>query len=79
MGKACGNPNCKVSNGINDVLTFGSGDLDFDGFWEHPCAPCARLHEKRYPKDGKCWPYPDSLTRAERLVASAIYRLGQEV
>lgn len=36
----CGNADCSTSTGIDDYLTFGSGDLDDYGFWEHPCAIC---------------------------------------
>ncbi len=69
MGKACGNPKCGVSTGIHDGLTFGSGDLDMNGFWERPCEKCARLHEKLYPEDGKCWPFGPP-TRGEMLLAA---------
>lgn len=46
MGNGCGDPKCSVSTGIHDGLTFGSGNLDFNGFWEHPCNTCARWHEE---------------------------------
>ena len=68
--KPCGNPDCSVSTGIHDGFTFGSGDLDMNGFWEHPCALCARLHEKLYPEDGRCWPF-EPMTRADMLRAEA--------
>lgn len=29
--------NCHVSTGIDDILTFGTGQLDDNGFWEHSC------------------------------------------
>lgn len=54
---ACGNPKCRASSGIHDGLTFGSGLLDYMGYWEHPCSVCARAHEKAYPEDGPCWPF----------------------
>jgi hypothetical protein len=71
MGKACGNPKCSVSTGIHDGLTFGSGDLDPNGFWEFPCAPCARLAEQLYPEDGECWPFKpqEKPTREQMLLA----------
>ncbi len=28
---------CKVSTGIDGGLTFGTGDLDRNGFWSIPC------------------------------------------
>ena len=36
--RPCGNPECAVSSGIHEGLTFGSGTLDFNGFWSVPCA-----------------------------------------
>jgi hypothetical protein len=68
MGNGCGDPKCSVSTGINDGLTFGSGNLDFNGFWEHPCNTCARWHEENYPQDGKCWPFAMP-TRVQMLEA----------
>lgn len=29
--------NCKCSTGIHEGLTFGSGELDYYGFWKYPC------------------------------------------
>lgn len=55
--RPCGNPKCGCSSGIHEGLTFGSGDLDQWGFWEHPCAVCARAHEAKYPNEGECWPF----------------------
>ncbi len=54
---ACGNPHCAASSGIHDGLTFGSGELDFNGFWQYPCAPCARAHERHHPEADPCWPF----------------------
>jgi len=48
---------CKISTGIHDGLTFGSGELDDCGYWEHPCYDCARAWEKEYPEDAPCWPF----------------------
>ncbi len=55
----CGKYRCSTSTGIHDGLTFGSGRLNHSGFWEFPCAICARAHEAKYPEDGECWPYPE--------------------
>jgi len=55
----CGNPDCKASSSISEHLTFGSGELDEHGFWEHPCPICARAFEKEYPKYAPCWPFTD--------------------
>jgi hypothetical protein len=57
MARACRNPKCSVSTGICESLTFGSGRLSHNGYWEKPCAPCARASELKYPKDGECWPF----------------------
>jgi len=42
MNHPCGNLKCSTSTGIHDGLTFGSGRLDEHGYWEFPCAICAR-------------------------------------
>lgn len=57
--RPCGKPECAVSSGIHEGFTFGSGVLDFNGFWSVPCAVCARDHERRYPEDAPCWPFHD--------------------
>lgn len=41
----CGNPKCRVSTGIGDELTFGSGELNSMGYWEFPCPICAKKWE----------------------------------
>lgn len=51
--------NCKVSSGIHDCLTFGTGRLSDNGFWENPCYECARAHEEQFPDCGPCWPHTD--------------------
>lgn len=48
---------CLISTGIHDCLTFGTGKLDTNGFWEHPCGLCARAHEKQFPEGDPCWPH----------------------
>ena len=48
---------CKVSTGIHDCLTFGTGELNDNGFWEHSCEACARAYEQQFPEDGPCWPH----------------------
>lgn len=58
MGKknGCGNKDCSVSTSIDEeTLTFGRGNLDDYGFWEHPCRKCAKLYEKKHP-GSKVWP-----------------------
>jgi hypothetical protein len=58
---------CQISTGIHDCLTFGTGHLDGNGFWEHPCALCARAHEAQFPKDGPCWPHTEQDLRIMRF------------
>lgn len=36
----CGSRDCCVSTSIFDDMTFGSGRLDDNGFWELPCLIC---------------------------------------
>ena len=61
--KACGNPDCCVSAFDDYFLTFGSGRLDFWGFWQKPGYKCAREFEKNNPQYFPCWPFPDNLPR----------------
>ncbi len=56
--RACGDPECRVSSGIHEGLTFGSGSLDDLGFWEIPCPTCARAYEKDHPGE-KAWPFKE--------------------
>jgi hypothetical protein len=51
----CNNPDCGISGGICGEMTFGSGDLSDNGYWEKPCYICAAAWKKLYPKD-KVWP-----------------------
>ena len=48
---------CGVSTGICGSLTFGHGSLDDYGYWEFGCPQCARVWEKKHPKDVPCWPF----------------------
>lgn len=77
--KLPGHETHKISMGIHDCLTFGFGELDQFGYWQHPCAQCARHHEKAYPNDGPCWPHseeqievmnPTSTKRAKNVSCS---------
>ena len=55
----CGRPECSSSSNISDQISFGTGELDVNGFWEHPCFECAeewlRRHPSLYPED--VWPF----------------------
>ena len=55
----CDDPNCSCSTGIHDGSTYGSGELDKNGYWEKPCRICAEgtdlenkkiLEESEIPK-----------------------------
>jgi hypothetical protein len=59
-----GHSKCRASSTIMDTLSFGTGELDEHGFWEKPCAGCARAHEQQFPEDGECWPHsPETLKK----------------
>lgn len=63
----CSNPKCMCSTGIHawddghslNGMTFGSGRLDHNGYWEFPCKECARAFEHAHPEAGEQWPYAD--------------------
>lgn len=62
--QACGNPKCGVSTGICERPTFGSGELDSNGYWEVPCSVCARAWEaKNGLEEGQCWPPSQELDK----------------
>lgn len=48
---------CGVSSTVYDAISFGTGELDDNGFWEHGCYECARAWEKQFPASGECWPH----------------------
>lgn len=54
---------CFVSSNVFDHITFGTGELDTNGFWEKGCPTCAREWEKQFPKDYPCWPYPEGFLK----------------
>jgi hypothetical protein len=56
--RGCGNPDCNVSTGICERITFGSGNLDELGYWEKPCFKCAELWKREHPTD-EVWPNID--------------------
>lgn len=39
--RPCGNADCGCSTGIHEGLTFGRGELNYNGFWSIPCRVCA--------------------------------------
>lgn len=62
----CGHVDCAVSSGIHGdgfgdypAYTFGRGELSDNGYWEIPCATCARAWEAAHPESGPCWPFAD--------------------
>jgi len=56
MEKPC---NCGVSTNIADEISCGTGELDFNGFWEFPCTHGleeyfeAKLKEDKENKTGQ--------------------------
>lgn len=51
----CGRKQCRASTTIADTISFGTGNLDEFGFWEHGCDACARAYEKAHP-GSEAWP-----------------------
>jgi len=53
-GFGCERPECSSSTGVCGSTTFGTGNLDFYGYWEFPCKECEnawKLWEKWSDKD----------------------------
>ena len=42
----CGRLECSASTGIDEEATFGTGNLDENGFWEFPCNACRSAYKK---------------------------------
>ena len=52
---ACRNIDCGIYNDPIGNLTFGSGELDCWGYWEHGCDKCARAFAETHSKyAGSC-------------------------
>src|SRR5258708_20805983 len=45
----CSNPNCGISTGFSEELTFGSGELSDWGYWEFPCEECELAWKEMHP------------------------------
>lgn len=85
----CGNPNCATSTHIGDCLTFGSGELDDNGFWEFPCYICAQAAYDRDLAAGRTeympyWPETpkmaiDAIDRAIKKHKERIRKHGEEI
>jgi hypothetical protein len=56
-----------ASSTIAEDLSFGYGELDDNGFWEHGCYECARAYEQQFPEDGNCWPYSTKTLRQMKI------------
>ena len=48
----CGREECSASTNIAEEASFGTGALDFNGFWEFPCIPCEEAW-KKYERETK--------------------------
>jgi hypothetical protein len=56
--EGCGDPECGISSGYAEEVTFGQGEPEnefFNGYWEKPCLICAQGWKKKYPEDS-VWP-----------------------
>jgi len=67
---ACGNDGCTISSGICGALTFGHGELDDDGYWEHPCILCASawLRWDDGEEDTEVWPKPPPIFTFQQMI-----------
>jgi hypothetical protein len=52
--KVCG---CCWSSGIHEGPTVGYGELNESGYWQYGCNVCARMYERKHPKEGRVWPW----------------------
>ena len=69
---------CKVSTSIGDSLTFGTGELDSNGFWQHSCYECARAHEEKFPEDFPCWPFSKEYLDEEKRKKISLSKIGKK-
>lgn len=53
-----GHDDCSMSITMAGELSFGSGNLNYDGTYEKGCPACARYCESVNPETIPCWP-PD--------------------
>lgn len=52
VSSSCANPKeCSASTDITESPSFGWGDLDDNGFWEHPCDACRQQWKLEHPED----------------------------
>jgi hypothetical protein len=43
----CGRAECHASMSIAETMTYGTGNLDSNGFWQFPCAVCELANHVR--------------------------------
>lgn len=55
----CKRKKCRASTGICGSITFGTGELDSNGYWEFPCKECEKA---QYQEDN--YSPPKSLMKA---------------
>ncbi len=46
----CGSRDCGCSTGVCGRATFGSGQLNYYGYWERPCGVCAEAFARKHPE-----------------------------
>lgn len=46
--KGCCREDCSSSTSVMGVLTFGTGELDDNGYWQHPCRQCEWAWHRQY-------------------------------
>jgi hypothetical protein len=62
--KPCGNSECGISTGICGSITAGTGEVDFNGYWEFPCYVCPKQFEHLNEVDEDSW-MNEPLTKEE--------------
>lgn len=76
----CNNKNCSISSSVAyKEFTFGSGELDSFGYWQHPCMECAREYEiKNKLPLNTCWPFTEDKCKIIKGLQKDLW-LGNEV
>ena len=58
--------------------TFGHGELDDFGYFEHPCHACARKCEREHPEWGPCWPFATQVREEWRADVESLLAWARE-
>jgi hypothetical protein len=80
----CGRAECHASMSNAETMTYGTGHLDRNGFWQFPCAVCelanhSRGKSERITTTGRIYYAAPSAEPRDCLFCGHILRNGQEV